>query len=59
VPHFHRLHADDEGVRQRREEEQGRRGAADGRLPAREVDAVRDARRDVQDEGKKGQRAGA
>jgi hypothetical protein len=32
VPDFHRLHADDEGVRQRREQEQRGRGAADAGL---------------------------
>ena len=47
---LHRLHADDEGVRERAGDEQRRRGAADGRVALREMPAVADERRGIERE---------
>ena len=47
---LHRLHADDEGVRERGRDEQRRRGAADERLAAGEVPDVGGERGDVERE---------
>jgi hypothetical protein len=43
MPDGHRLHADDEGVREDTEQQQRRRGAADHDIAAREMNRVRDA----------------
>jgi hypothetical protein len=56
VPHFHRLHADHERVRERTEEQQRRRGTADAGLPPHEVHRVNHARGGVQNEGDQIQR---
>ena len=56
VPHLHRLHADDEGVGERRQNQQSGGGAADMRLPIREVHGIGDACCGVQDERKNVQR---
>ena len=40
VPHLHRLHAYDEGVRKRGEQQQGRRHAPDARLSLREMNRI-------------------
>jgi hypothetical protein len=56
VADFHRLHADDEGVRQRRQEQQGGRGAACGRLPLREMNRVDHRGGGVENEGNQIQR---
>jgi hypothetical protein len=42
VPHLHRLHSDDERVDERAEQQQRRRGTADRRVAAREMDRVGD-----------------
>ena len=51
VARFHRLHPDDEGVRQRRRDEQRRRRAPDRGIALREVPDVRDEGRGVQRQG--------
>ncbi len=57
MSHLHRLHTDDEGVRQHGEEQQRRRHAADGGLSLGEVHRVNNRGGCVQDERDRVQRA--
>ena len=59
MPHLHRLHADDEGVGERGEDQQRGRSASDLRAAAREVNGVGDAGGGVEDERENVQRVGA
>ena len=56
MPHLHRLHADDEGVHERAEQEQRRGRAADHGIPPREMNGVRDTRGRVQEQRERVQR---